>query len=121
MGDIMKYNGNCHCKAIQFEFESEEITTALQCNCSICIRKNSIMSKSYIESKDFKLIKGDDNLSLYQWGDHVVNNYFCKACGIHLFHDITYDQGKYRINLGCVNNIEPRNLDIIQFDGKNEL
>lgn len=28
----MKYTGSCHCKAVQFEFESPPITGALRCN-----------------------------------------------------------------------------------------
>jgi len=117
----MKYQGSCHCNAIQFEFECEKIDSALQCNCSICIRKNTIMSKTYIQPRDFKLIKGQRNLSTYHWGDKDVNHYFCKTCGIYPFHDTVYEPGKYRVNLGCVEGLKPRDLDIVQFDGNNEL
>ncbi|OUS29991.1 aldehyde-activating protein [Thalassotalea sp. 42_200_T64] len=117
----MKYKGSCHCEAIQFEFESEEINTALQCNCSICIRKNAIMSKQTFAASEFKVLKGHENLSTYHWGDHDVNHYFCKTCGIYPFHDTSYEPGKYRVNLGCVSNIEPRELNIVSFDGRNEL
>jgi hypothetical protein len=117
----VKYQGSCHCKAVQFEFESEPINAALQCNCSICIRKNAIMSKDYIEPDKFKLLKGKSALSIYQWGDKVVNQYFCRNCGIYPFHDTTFDPGKYRVNLGCVDGLEPRKLNICQFDGKNQL
>ncbi len=117
----MKYKGSCHCKAVQFEFESEEIQDALQCNCSIFIRKNAIMSKQSIEPDQFNILKGEDHLSIYHWGDQDVNHYFCKSCGIYPFHNTTDELGKYRVNLGCVDSIESRNLKAIQFDGKNEL
>ncbi|WP_267960189.1 GFA family protein [Shewanella sp. AS16] len=117
----MKYKGSCHCEAVQFEFESEVITEALQCNCSICIRKNAIMSRRYYEPAEFNLLSGTDNLALYHWGDHDVNHYFCKTCGISPFHDTIYEPGKYRVNLGCVANVAPRELDIMYFDGRNEL
>ena len=115
----MRYKGSCHCRAIQFEFSSDEITEGLQCNCSICIRKNIIMSKDYVLPHQFELISGRENLSKYHWGDKDVNHYFCKTCGIAPFHDATYEPGKYRINLGCVANLEPRKLSITEFDGKN--
>jgi len=115
----MKYQGSCHCGAIRFEFE--KIDSAFQCNCSICIRKNAIMSKTYIQPDNFKLIQGQDNLSVYHWGDKDVNHYFCKTCGIYPFHDTTYELGKYRVNLGCVEDLNPRTLNILQFDGKSEL
>ncbi len=117
----MRYQGSCHCKAVKFEFESEPIKTAIQCNCSICIRKNAIMSEQYIEPEQFKLKKGQEALAVYQWGDKDVNHYFCQKCGVYPFHDTSNEPGKFRINLGCVENLEPRKLSIIQFDGKNEL
>lgn len=117
----MKYTGSCHCKAVQFEFESDLIDEALQCNCSICIRKNAIMSKQSFAPSAFKLIKGRDDLITYHWGDHDVNHYFCKRCGIYPFHDTCYEPGTYRVNLGCIDEINPRALKITQFDGKNEL
>ncbi|TQV73951.1 GFA family protein [Aliikangiella marina] len=117
----MRYCGSCHCKAIVFEFESDEIKNALQCNCSICIRKNAIMSAQYYERSQFTLLAGEDNLSVYHWGDNDVNHYFCKNCGIYPFHDSIYEPGRYRINLGCVDSLSSRDLSVVFFDGKNKL
>lgn len=117
----MIYQGSCHCGSIKFEFESEKIESALQCNCSICIRKNAIMSKRPVEPENFTLLKGKELLSLYQWGDEDVNHYFCQKCGIYPFHDTTIEPGKFRVNLACVEGIEPRMLEIVEFDGRNEL
>ena len=121
MDKHLTYTGSCHCKAISFEFKATPITEGLQCNCSICIRKNAIMSKHYIEPADFTLLSGEDNLAVYHWNDNDVNHYFCKTCGIYPFHDSIYEPGKYRINLGCVDGIEPRALTITEFDGRHEL
>lgn len=118
---MIKYTGSCHCKSIQFQFTREALTSALQCNCSICIRKNAIMSPEYIDINQFELLKGKEDLSIYLWGDKDVNHYFCKNCGIHTFHDATNKPGHYRVNLCCVDNITPRSLAIKEFDGKNLL
>lgn len=117
----MKYKGSCHCKAVQFEVESEGFHQALQCNCSICLRKNAIMTKQTFGPDSFTLISGQSNLATYQWGDKDVNHYFCKTCGIYPFHDTSYDPGTYRINLGCIHGLEPRLLGISQFNGRDEL
>ncbi len=116
----MKYSGSCHCKAVQFNFEADEITQALQCNCSICIRKNAIMSLAKIEESKMKIV-GSEHLGNYQWGDKDVNHYFCKNCGIYPFHNTTFEPITYRINLGCIDGIHSRDLSIKYFDGKNEL
>ncbi len=93
----------------------------MQCNCSICLRKNAIMSIDYIPPSDFEWIQGEDALVVYHWGDQDVNHYFCRTCGIYPLHDSIYEPGKYRINLGCVDSIDPRQLQIKQFDGKHLL
>jgi hypothetical protein len=115
------YRGSCHCQSVQFKFEAEEIKSALQCNCSICIRKNAIMSDFYLAPENFTMLTDVSELSVYLWGDEDVNHYFCKRCGVSPFHDVTYDPGKYRVNLGCVESINPRALKINQFDGKHLL
>ncbi len=112
------YRGSCHCGAVRFIFASEEITTGLRCNCSICIRKGAIMSARYIPREDFSELVGLDVLSCYRFGDGVVNHYFCRTCGIYPFHDSTVKPGAYRVNLGCVDGLDPLALDVDVIDGR---
>lgn len=116
----MKYQGSCHCKAVKFSFESELITQALQCNCSICARKNALMSKGYILPADIE-VTGQEHLSVYHWGDKDVNHYFCSKCGTYPFHDTTYEPGHLCINLGCVDDLDISSLKVTHFDGKHAL
>src|SRR6185369_8542951 len=99
MQALKTYNGSCHCGAVRFRFRSEEITSGCRCNCSICIRKGAIMSTRYILPEDVEELAGLDALSVYRWGDKMVNHYFCKTCGIHPFHDSPVKPGR-RLNLG---------------------
>ena len=115
------YQGQCHCGEIKFEFEAEALDAALMCNCSICIRKNAVMSKPYFSPEQFTLLSGQDKLARYQFGDLDVNHYFCQACGIHTFHDTKYDPDHFRINLNCVEGIDSRAIEATYFDGKNQL
>lgn len=115
------YKGSCHCGAVTFEFVGEVIQQAMQCTCSICIRKNAIMTDDYFPPERFRLLSGQQALSLYHFGDHDVNHWFCKHCGIYTFHDGTAEPGKYRVNLGCVEGVDSRNLPLRIFDGRNLL
>ena len=115
------FTGSCHCQQVQFEFKCDSLDAGVMCNCSICIRKNAIMSKQTFKPKDFKITKGQNNLNKYQFGDHDVNHYFCKTCGIYPFHDINIEPYDFRVNLGCVDDVSSRDLDTFMFDGKNEL
>lgn len=74
------------------------------------------MSSSYIPAKDFSPIKQLELCNDYRWNDKVVNHLFCKTCGIYPYHgDNEYG---YRINLGCVEGVNPLELEIKNLDGK---
>ena len=115
---MKNYSGQCHCGAIRFEFTGETITAAMRCNCSICRRKNAIMSQQYYPADSFKIISGKECLTIYRFEPELVNHYFCKHCGIYPFHDGVANPGIYRINLCCVDELEPWQLPIRIFDGK---
>jgi hypothetical protein len=115
---LRTYRGRCHCGAVRFAFTSEEITEGRRCNCSICIRKGAVMSVRYIPRADFSELEGLDALSCYHFGDAVVNHYFCRTCGIYPLHDTTVRPGEYRVNLGCIEGLDPLALPIEVFDGR---
>lgn len=114
----MTYMGGCHCGDVAFRFESESIETGVRCNCSICTRKGAVMSTHYFPPDRFTLLQGRDALSVYRFGDRTVNHWFCGRCGIYTFHDTTERPGRYRVNLGCVEGIDPLALRISLIDGR---
>lgn len=108
------YRGSCHCGAVRFTFTSEPLETGCRCNCSICRRKGAIMSSHYIDHDDF-VLEPTKTLAIYRWGDKVVDHCFCTQCGIYPFHSW---QGRYRVNLGCVDGVDPFEVDISMIDGR---
>ncbi len=112
------YGGSCHCGAVRFRFTSEPIATGCRCNCSICVRKGVVMSSAYISRADFEELEGLDGLAVYHFGDRLVNHYFCKVCGIFPFHDATVAPESYRVNLGCIDEIDLLGLEVELLDGK---
>jgi hypothetical protein len=111
-----RYEARCHCGRVRFAFRAEPITTGLRCNCSICIRKGAVMSTQYIPAEDFEPPEDLSALTDYRWLDRVVNHLFCKACGIYPYHG--NEEWGYRVNLGCVEGLDPLALDIEIIDGK---
>jgi hypothetical protein len=120
------YSASCHCGAVRFRFESDEITSGCRCNCSICIRKGTVMSSEYIPPDAFELA-GEESLAVYQFGDKDVYHYFCKTCGICPFNGVaslppTYRGrarvGDRRVNLGCIDGLDPLALEIQLIDGR---
>jgi hypothetical protein len=120
------YTASCHCGAVRFTFSGEEITTGRRCNCSICIRKGTVMSSNYLRPSDVD-VTGTEHLATYQFGDKDVNHHFCRTCGISPFNTVAsvppdYEgaarPGDYRINLGCVHDLDVLALDIEIIDGR---
>lgn len=112
------YKGSCHCGAISFTFEHEEIDSGLRCNCSICRRKGAVMSDFTIAPEQLDIAVSNDALALYQFENKTAKHYFCNTCGIYPFHETFRMPGHYRVNLGCIDDIDTNTLSVSIFDGK---
>ncbi len=121
-GDGMKqYQGSCHCGAVKFTFPSEEISSGLRCNCSMCVRKGALMSDFVIPEASLKIDVSEGVLGLYQFDAKTAKHFFCNACGIYTHHETARKAGHYRVNLGCVEGVDTFSLDADVFDGKHLL
>ena len=114
----LSYDGRCHCGAVRFRFRAVEITRGLRCNCSICIRRGTVMTMTWIPPEDVELLEGKESLTLYRFGDLMMNHYFCPTCGIFPFSEVIRRPGHYRFNLGCIEGLEPYDLEISLVDGR---
>ena len=84
------------------------------------------MSSNYFRPSDVE-VEGKEHLALYQFGDKDVNHYFCRICGISPFNRVAKvpadytgpaKPGDYRVNLGCVQELDVFALDIEVIDGR---
>jgi hypothetical protein len=112
------YPGSCHCGAVRFRVRSEPIRTGIRCNCSICIRRGAVMSSRYVPPEDFEWVAGREALRLYQFGDRMMNHWFCGTCGINLLGDPVERPGHFRVNLGCLEGVDPLALEVTLIDGR---
>lgn len=74
------------------------------------------MSSLYIPARDFQPHRDLEDLSDYRWNDRVVNHLFCKTCGIYPYHG--NEEYGFRVNLGCVEGLDPLLLKVEIIDGK---
>ena len=112
----MTYQGSCHCGSVRFRITCEPITKGLRCNCSICRRRGAVMSDVYF-TPDQMSVENTDALGVYIFGDRMMNHWFCKTCGIFPFADAVEKPRHYRVNLGCVEGIDPLAVEIRLVDG----
>ena len=111
-----KYLGNCHCKAIKFEFYCEKKINLIKCNCSICSYTNYL--HLIIPHQNFKLHSGKSMLKKYMFETKKALHLFCQKCGIKSFYQPRSHPESYSVNFRCLEN-PPQIRRIIQFNGKN--
>lgn len=111
------YQGSCHCGAIRFTFRGPEIDRGLRCNCSLCRRKGALMSAFVVAPEEIEIVAEPGALATYGFGSKVAKHHFCSRCGIYPFHQTLRKPGYYRINLGCVEGLDPTSLPFDLFDG----
>jgi hypothetical protein len=84
------------------------------------------MSSEYIPPDAFE-VERQESLTVYQFGDKDMYHYFCKTCGICPFSEVanlpaTYEGrarvGDRRVNLGCIDGLDPLALRIEIIDGR---
>ncbi|CDY74945.1 Gfa-like protein [Caballeronia glathei] len=107
--------GSCHCGTVQFEVRTP-VSPAARCNCSLCRRKGALMSPPF-RAAELKIVGGEDALTLYQFNTRVAKHYFCRHCGIYTFHQTRKDPDLWRVNIGCLKDVDGFSLEFSVADG----
>ena len=84
------------------------------------------MSRAYVPADAFEL-DGGESLLVYRFGDGSVDHCFCRTCGICPFSRVASLPAGYhgparvgdrRVNLGCVDGVDPFALEVELIDGR---
>jgi hypothetical protein len=114
----MPIRGSCHCGRIAYRLDAEPIEAieAIECNCSICRRKGSVLAAFAPEA--FHLETSRDDIAVYTFGRHIIRHQFCKSCGCAPFAEGTGPDGTamVAINLRCA-DVDLATIRITPFDG----
>jgi hypothetical protein len=97
------HHGGCHCGAVRYDVDIDPGVGAIVCNCSMCGRSGAVLQ--FVPEDAFKLVKGEANLTDYQFNKHVIHHVFCKTCGIKPFARGKGEKGPMvAINLRCLDD-----------------
>lgn len=114
------YQGGCHCGAVRFELRlPEPISWLRDCNCSVCSKKGILHAP--VDDDQFVLLRGADNLALYQFHSNAARHWFCRQCGIHTHGRPRSAPHRYTVNARCLDDfaaIRPT-VEMRYFDGIN--
>ena len=112
----MIFTGSCHCKAVRFRIDSniEELTT---CDCSLCAMRGALMAK--VPEQALTVIAGEGMLTLYQWNTRRAKHYFCKNCGIYVFHRKRAAPDHFGVNVLCLEDFDIASYPVRATEGGN--
>ena len=115
--DLLTHKGGCHCGAVQFEVEAPSALRALDCNCSIC-RKSGYLHL-HVPAARFRLLRGEEALSVYTFNTGAAKHGFCKTCGIKSFYIPRSLPDGYSVNIRCLERTNIARVKVEPFDGQN--
>lgn len=104
-----KHPAHCHCGAVVFELDLPDgIVNPLRCDCSLCRMKGAIMA--FVPLNGLRILKGAEELKLYQFNTMTARHYFCGRCGIYTHHQRRADPTLYAFNVACLEGVNPFEL-----------
>lgn len=109
------YKGACHCGKVTFERKAK-LDHVIYCNCSICSMRGALWHGA--TDDNLKILTGQDDLELYQFGTKTAKHYFCRHCGIHPFVRPRLDPTRWAVNVRCLEGVEVKDIPERQFDGE---
>lgn len=87
------YTGSCHCGAVHYEVDAT-IDKAMECNCSICSKKGSLMA--FVPANAFHLLQGKEALTDYQFNKKSSTIIFANiAALVHLAVELHQTERKW--------------------------
>ncbi len=115
----MEYTARCHCGASAFHFAVRQSRPANAATALCAFAAGPCCRALTFQLQTSHPLTIPATLaSIYLWNDDVLNNYFCRHCGIFTYiGDGENNKDGYRVNLGCVEGIDPLALDISIIDG----
>jgi hypothetical protein len=114
---MVKHTGGCHCGRVRFEALAPAQIDVGECNCSMCRRTGYLHLT--VKKEQFKLLSGEDALTLYQFNTRTAKHYFCRYCGIKSFYVPRSHPDGYSVNARCLDEGTVTGMTVRKIDGKN--
>jgi len=111
------HKASCHCGAVELELSLPKVLEDVRrCDCSLCRRRGAIAAS--VPLSGIKIIKGEENIRLYQFNTKTAKHYFCGTCGIYTHHQRRSNPQQYGFNVACLEGVNPLKIEgVPTYDG----
>ena len=113
----IRHSGGCHCKRVRFEVLAPAQLEVGECNCSMCSKAGYL--HLMVQKERFKLLCGEDALTLYQFNTGTAKHFFCRHCGVKSFYVPRSHPDGFSINARCLDEGTVTGMTVTQIDGRN--
>lgn len=113
----MAHSGSCHCGRIAFTVEGE-VAQAIDCNCSMCRRRGSLLA--FFPRDAFTLTSKDGDYGTYRFNTEKIAHHFCHDCGVAPFSEaVDPKSGRpmVAVNVRCLSDVDLSALQVHHYDG----
>jgi hypothetical protein len=115
-----RHSGSCICGAIEFEVDIDLAKPVSRCNCTYCTKLGS--TGSIVKPSALVNVVGEEKATVFGRSE-AGRRYFCSTCGVMVYGRgfLEFLGGDYvSINVNTLESIEPRDLEVVYFDGRHD-
>jgi hypothetical protein len=113
---MIKHAGGCHCGRVRFEVLAPARLQVSDCNCSICSKAGYL--HLIVPADQFRLLSGQDALTVYQFNTGTARHLFCSVCGIKSFYVPRSHPDGFSVNARCLDEGTVEAMQIRQTNGR---
>jgi hypothetical protein len=68
---------------------------------------------------DFRITRGEDQLTTYKFNTRIAEHYFCRTCGIYTHHRRRSNPNQLGVNAACLEGVSPFDFrEVTVLDGE---
>lgn len=109
-------SGGCHCGAVAFEVFAADDAELSDCNCSICSMTGYL--HLIVPANHFRLLRGHEAITTYQFNTGTAKHTFCKVCGVKSFYHPRSHPDGISVNARCLTPDAIQGMRIVAFNGR---
>lgn len=113
---LVTHSGGCHCGRVRFEVQAPAEIEVLDCNCSICAMTGYLHLT--VPAAQFRLLRGEDALSCYQFNTGTARHLFCRVCGIKSYYVPRSHPDGFSVNARCLDPGTVTGMRVRQCNGR---